>query len=161
MQKILMRWQANSFFGWGVLGLNLLELWSADADIQPLMGDPITPQDLLGIDPLRHAMIRPAIAASNQFLEQVRTGEADLQKSSVVVIDSFGNGLRRNPRRGTHVGVRNIARCIFDDSRIDDPGIIAKYDDVLCASEWAARLLRAVTHQPVTMIHEGIDHSLF
>ena len=161
MQKVLMRWQANSFFGWGVLGLNLLELWSADADIQPLMGDPITPQDLLGVDPLRQAMIQPAIATSNQFLEQVRTGRSDLRESSVVVIDSFGNGLRRNPRRGNQVGIRNIARCIFDDSRIDAPSIIAGYDNVLCASEWAARLLRAVTRQPVTMIHEGIDHSLF
>jgi glycosyltransferase involved in cell wall biosynthesis len=161
MQKVLMRWQANSFFGWGLLGLNLFELWSADADIQPLMGLPITPQDLTGIDPLRHAMIQPAIAASNQFLEQIRTGEADLRECSVVVMDSFGNGLGRDPRRGSHVGIRNIARCIFADSRIDDPGIIAGYDNVLCASEWAARLLRAVTNQPVTMIHEGIDHSLF
>ena len=161
MQKVLMRWQANSLFGWGVLGLNLLELWSADADIQPLMGDPITPQDLQGVDALRLAMIQPAIAASNQFLEQVRTGAADLRQSSVVVIDSFGNGLRRNTRRGSQVGIRNIARCIFDDSRIDTPSIIAGYDNVLCASEWAARLLRAATSQSVTLIHEGIDHSLF
>ena len=27
MQSVLMRWQASSFFGWGILGLNLFEHW--------------------------------------------------------------------------------------------------------------------------------------
>ena len=38
MHKVLMRWQAGSLSGWGVLGLNLFEHWAADPDLQPLMG---------------------------------------------------------------------------------------------------------------------------
>ena len=34
------------------------------SDIQPLMGLPIAPRDLAGIDPLRYATIQPSIDAS-------------------------------------------------------------------------------------------------
>jgi glycosyltransferase involved in cell wall biosynthesis len=59
------------------------------------------------------------------------------------------------------VGVRNVARCIFENTRLGSPQAVAAYDSVLCASEWGASLLRASLNRPVTLIHEGIDHSLF
>jgi glycosyltransferase involved in cell wall biosynthesis len=161
MQRILMRWQANSFTGWGVLGLNLFEQWAADPDIQPLMGAPIAPRNVAGIDPLRYAVLQPAIAASNQFLEELAAGTSGLQEGAVVAIDGFGNGFTQNIQRGNHVGFRNVARCIFDSTRMEHAGRIRGYDSVLCASQWSAALLRAATDIPVTMIHEGIDHSLF
>jgi glycosyltransferase involved in cell wall biosynthesis len=160
-RKVLMRWQASSFFGWGLLGLNLFELWTADPDIQPLMGLPIAPRDLAGIDPLRHAVMQPAVVASNQFLERLAAGNAGLQEEGVVVIDSFGNELAPAATRVGHVGVRNVARCIFENTRIESARPVEGYDDLLCASQWSAGLLRGITNRPVTMIHEGIDHSLF
>jgi hypothetical protein len=36
-QKVLLKWQASNFFGWGILGQNLFERWASDPDIQPLM----------------------------------------------------------------------------------------------------------------------------
>jgi glycosyltransferase involved in cell wall biosynthesis len=161
MQKVLMRWQANSFSGWGVLGLNLFQLWAADPDIQPLLGIPIAPRDLAGIDPLRHTVLQPAIAVANRFLEELAAGKPDLQEQGVVTIDGFGNRFTANVPRGNQVGFRNVARCIFESTRLEDVERIKGYDSVLCASQWSAALLRAATNIPVTMIHEGIDHSLF
>jgi glycosyltransferase involved in cell wall biosynthesis len=148
-------------FGWGLVGLNLFELWSADPDIQPLMGAPIAPRDFAGIDPLRFIVTQPAVAASNQFLTAFRAGKLSLEEQGVVVVDGFGNALAPSFIRTSHLGVRNVARCIFENTRIGNVRVLDDYDSVLCASRWSASLLRAATHKPVTMIHEGIDHSLF
>jgi glycosyltransferase involved in cell wall biosynthesis len=160
-QKVLMRWQASSLFGWGILGLNLFQNWASDPDIQPLMGSRIEPRNLAGIDPLRYAVLQPAITASNEFTDAIAARSIDLRERGVVVIDSFGNKLAAAADRVGGVGIRNVARCIFEDTRIDSAQPIERYDNLLCASQWNANLLRAVSNKPVTMIHEGIDHSLF
>jgi glycosyltransferase involved in cell wall biosynthesis len=161
MQKVLMRWQAASLSGWGLLGLNLFEHWAAGPDIQPLMGSPLTLQDFPGISPLRYAAMRPAMNASNEFLTALTAAQISLQERGAVVIDAFGNGLTPGRPHNGQFGVKNVARCIFESTRVDSAKSIESYDNVLCASNWAASLLRSVTDIPVTMIHEGIDHSLF
>jgi glycosyltransferase involved in cell wall biosynthesis len=160
-RKVLMGWQASSFFGWGILGLNLFELWLADPDIQPLMGSPISPRDIAGIDPLRYSMMQPAIAASNQFLADLAAGKAGLKEQGVVLIEAFGNALAPAAVFFGAIGGCSVARCIFENTRIESTQSIEKYDNLLCASEWNASLLRGATNRSVTMIHEGIDQSLF
>lgn len=160
-QRVMMRWQAHSQFGWGILGLNLFERWSSDPDIQPLMGSTMSSQDLAGMDPLRYSVMQPAMTASNHFIESVTAGRTDLRDSAVVVIDAFGNAFQPAADRVGKVGIRNVARCIFEDTRLTNTTPVAGYDSLLCASEWNARMLRAAGAAPVTMIHEGIDHSLF
>src|ERR1700742_3182910 len=132
MQKVLMRWQASSFFGWGVLGLNIFERWTVGPDIQALMGCPITPRDFAGIDPLRYSVLQPAITASNQFLEAVTAGKTNLREQGGVVIDGFGDNFAPivERRRDDH-GVRNIARCIFETTRIDNTQAVAAYDSLV------------------------------
>lgn len=159
--KVLMRWQASSFFGWGVLGLNLFERWTVGPDIQPLMGQTITPRDLAGIDPLRHTLLQPAITANNQFNEAYAAGKVNLRDQGVVLIDGFGNELTPIVSHPDDFGVRSIARCIFESTQLVNLQRVAPYDNLLCASEWNASVLRAQSNRPVTVIHEGIDHSMF
>jgi glycosyltransferase involved in cell wall biosynthesis len=156
-----MRWQAGSLSGWGVLGLNLFEHWASDPDVQPLMGVPIALRDFPGTSPLRYLAMKPVADASNEFLEALNAGKIDLREQDVVVIDPFGNGLEPGMQHTGRTGALNIARCIFENTRIESTRAIEPYDTVLCASEWAAGLLRTVSDKPVTMIHEGIDHSVF
>ena len=160
-QKVLLRWQANNLFGWGLLGLNLFEQWASDPDVEPLMGVRIESRDVQCIDPLRLSAIQTATAASNDFLDALKAGKTDLRNSATVVVDAFGNKLTPAADRVGTVGIRNVARCIFEDTRLDSAQAVEHYDSLLCASEWNAGLLRAVSAKPVTMIHEGIDHSLF
>jgi glycosyltransferase involved in cell wall biosynthesis len=161
MQKVLMRWQAGTLSGWGLLGLNLFEQWASDPDIQPLMGIPLSLPDFPGTSPLRLAVMRRQMDYSNEFVAAIAAGKIDLREPPVLVIDGFGNGLTPFVSDAEPIGVRNVARCIFEQSLIESTKPIERYDTVLCASEWAASLLRSATRKPVTMIHEGIDHSLF
>jgi glycosyltransferase involved in cell wall biosynthesis len=161
MQKVMMRWQAGTLSGWAILGLNLFEHWASDPAIQPLMGIPLSLRDLPGSSPLRYAAMRNEMDRSNRFVEALAAGKINLRDQGVVVIDAFGNRLSPFVPLSEQAGARNIARCIFEDSRIEDTPPIDRYDSVLCASHWAAELLRSATNKPVTMIHEGIDHSIF
>jgi glycosyltransferase involved in cell wall biosynthesis len=156
-----MRWQAGTLSGWGVLGLNIFEHWASDPDIQPLMGLPLSLRDFPGTSPLRYTAMRPAMSYSNDFLEALNAGKIDLREQAVLLIDAFGNGFAPGIQHSGELGIRNVARCIFEDTRIESTKAIDPYDSLLCGSQWAANILRAVTDKPVTMIHEGIDHSLF
>lgn len=157
--QVLLKWQASNFFGWGVLGLNLLERWASDPDIQPLMAVNIQPFHFQCIDPMRMAAMQPATTASNEFLQGLEAGKIDLKKRAILTIDALGNGM--TPNVNGHFGSYNIARCIFENTRIDNSARLEQYDELLCASDWNANLLRGISNKPVTMIHEGVDHSLF
>jgi glycosyltransferase involved in cell wall biosynthesis len=156
----MLNWQANTAFGWGLLGLNVFYHWARDTEVLPLMGLPIGMDDVQGIDPLRLSVIAPAALASNELLNGVTAGKVDLRERNVLVVHSVGNGLHAN--RSQHVGIRNVGRCIFENTYLPDADRqLAKYDSLLCGSEWGADLLRARTSKPTTVIHEGIDHSCF
>jgi glycosyltransferase involved in cell wall biosynthesis len=161
MQKALMRWQAGTLSGWGVLGLNIFEHWAADPGIQPLMGVPLSLRDFPGTSPLRYTAMQPAMSYSNEFVEVLKAGKIDLREQAVLLIDAFGNGFSPGIQHSGQLGFRNVARCIFENTRLESTKPIDPYDSLLCGSEWAASVLRAVTDKPVTMIHEGIDQSLF
>jgi tetratricopeptide (TPR) repeat protein/glycosyltransferase involved in cell wall biosynthesis len=155
---VLMNWQAASNFGWGLLGLNLFLSWADDPQLQPLMGQTLNPTHLAMIDPQRLHDAQPAIAISNQFAEKFHGDKAALH-FSFPVIDPLGNGLKpHNEWRGS----KTIARCIFEDTNLQQlDRKLAKYDCLLSASHWNARLLSEAAKRPVEMIFEGIDHTLF
>lgn len=161
-QRVLLNWQPNTRFGWGILGFNLFLQWAADREIQPLMGSPIQPQDLVGSDPLRLQVIAPAVVTSNQFLRELNVVHGNVRRHDLLAIDALGNNLAFAAPPAPAVARRNVGRCIFESTRLDDPTTrLSKYDSLVCGSNWAASVLRGNTNKPVTMIHEGIDHSLF
>ena len=159
-QQVLLNWQANNTFGWGLLGVGIGLHWAGDPEIQALMGMPMGPNDFHATDPIRALALQQMAPASNQFVAELARGDVDLRHRRILLVDGMGNGfMRATPERH---GFRNVGRCIFEDTRIGDlTARLAKYDDLLCASHWNAGLLRAAVSTPVTMIHEGIDHSQF
>ena len=159
-RRVLLNWKASNTFGWGLVGLGLGLQWAKDPDLQPLMGFPMAANDFPGMDAIRAMTLRHLVPASNHFVAELADGKVNLRERQVLVIDALSNGFL-GPNLQHH-GLYNIGRCIFEDTRIDDLKTrLAKYDSLLCASNWNANLLRATGDKPVTMIHEGIDHSQF
>src|ERR1700735_2044962 len=91
MQKVMLRWQAGTLSGWGILGLNLFERWASDPDIQPLMGVPLALGDFPGTSPLRFVTMQNEMTRSIRFIQALQTGEFDLREQAVSVIDGFGD----------------------------------------------------------------------
>ncbi len=158
-RQVLLRTQASNLFGWGVFGLNLLQCWASDPDMEPLLEGSIARRHLPSVDPLRLNAIWKAAIASNAFVDQLNAGNIDLQKEGVVVIHALGNGL--GPPTRLLGGVRNIGRCIFENTRVKSSQQLATYDSLVCGSRWGADILRSLSDKPVAMIHEGIDPALF
>src|ERR1700761_2203320 len=100
MRKVMLRWQAGSLSGWGILGLNIFEQWASDPDIQPLMGLPMNLRDFPGTSPLRYLGLKPVADASNEFLGRLEAGTADLRVEDVLVIDAFGNEFQPAAQHG-------------------------------------------------------------
>lgn len=160
-KKIMLNWQANNYFGWGLLGLNIFQRWAIDPDVQPLMGRPIGPADVQAMDPLRMFAMGPAVIKSNTFLAGLIADKTGTAAKDIIVVNGFGN--RFGAAAAPHFkGRRTIARCVLEDTRVDNARqLLASHDDVLCASNWSADILRATSGKPVTMIYEGIDSSQF
>jgi glycosyltransferase involved in cell wall biosynthesis len=154
-----MTWQAANTFGWGVLGLNVFCQWAGDADVAPLMEVAISDRDLQWVDPLRRLAMRDAVARSNEFAEQIgRVSPREALSVACPVIHGLGNGF--TPTR--YIGSSNIGRAIFEDTRFEHfDRKTDRYDVMLVASTWARDLVRAHTRQPVHLIHEGVDPSIF
>jgi glycosyltransferase involved in cell wall biosynthesis len=158
MRTILMNWQLNSTFGWGILGLNLLSQWAHHSAIQPVMGYPITDSDLAALDPLCLAHLLPAMQASNRYLAALRPDSSGQTRIPGIVIDAIGNDLAS----GKITGQYSVGRVIYDDTTLPDAHRkLAHFDALLCGSSWNAQRLRYITGRDVKVIHEGVDISLF
>ena len=159
MKRVLLNWPANVYYGWGIVGLNLLCHLARDPDLRALMGEPIAEADFTAVDPLRIYGCHQAIAETNAFQPHVRTAAASGNRLAIPVVDSLGNGLvSRTPFTGT----LTLGRCIFEDTRLVElDAKLAKYDSLITASRWNAALLEANCRKRVTILHEGIDPSLF
>jgi glycosyltransferase involved in cell wall biosynthesis len=155
----LLNWPIATTSGWGIVSLNLFLHWANDPDLAPLVGGPIGPNEMAGVDPLRVLGVRDAILRSNAFQADLQRARSGSRSLAMPIIEGLGNGLYfADGLRGT----RTIGRCIFEDTRLADLDTkLAKYDLLLCASQWNADLLRANCTKPVAVVHEGIDPSLF
>jgi glycosyltransferase involved in cell wall biosynthesis len=159
MQPILLNWAANNFYGWGIVGLNLLLHWANDPDIRPLMGFPIAEADLAGVDPLKIMACGETIVRSNQFQTELRRLQGGARPLPMIVMEGLGNGLFRP---GGLRGTKTLGRCIFEDTKLENlDEKLARFDGLLCASHWNAELLRANCNKRVEIILEGIDPSQF
>jgi len=159
MKPALLNWPIAATSGWGIVGLNLFLNWANDSELAPLVGGPIGPNEMAGVDPLRVLVSRDAILRSNAFQQDLQRARSGNRSLAMPVIEGLGNGLYfPDGLRGTHT----IGRCIFEDTRLSGLDTkLAKYDSLLCASHWNAELLRANCAKPVAVVFEGIDPSLF
>jgi glycosyltransferase involved in cell wall biosynthesis len=157
-RRVFLNWQAGVTFGWGILGLNVFLHWARDADLRPVMGRPIAMHDLAAVNPLAVLAALPAIRESNNFLAQLAKTKTAQQTPDMTVIDALANGLNPSPLRGK----ANIARCVFEDTRLGPlDARLGKFDVLLCASNWNTQLLREHSAKPVRVIFEGVDPALF
>lgn len=157
-RRVFLNWQAGVTFGWGILGLNIFLHWARDAELRPLMVRPIGMHDLAAVNPLAVLAALPAIRDSNNFLAQLAKAQTPQQTLDLTVIDALANGLNPSPLRGK----ANIARCVFEDTKLGPlDAKLGKFDALLCASNWNARLLQEHSAKPVRVIFEGVDPALF
>ena len=164
MQNVLLAWQISNFSGWGLVGLHTFCHWALSGEIQPVMGNPIGPDELNFVNPLVLGRIAANATQSNRIGESIeslmrsRNGQVRLD---FPVVHALGNDFS-TPAAGLR-GSRNLGRIVFEDL---DTLAAAKqrardYDCLICISEWNAAALRQACSTPVVLTHEGIDPAIF
>jgi glycosyltransferase involved in cell wall biosynthesis len=158
VHAVILNWQLGTNFGWGILGLNVFAQWAHDPQLQPIMGLPIKQDQLYGVDPLRHSRIWGRAQASNEFLAALGTVDPS-RAINAIQIDCLGNDFASAiPRRSR----RMIGRTIFETSALEPAReLLKKYDLLLTASRWNAAMIKEATGRDATVIHEGVDLSMF
>jgi glycosyltransferase involved in cell wall biosynthesis len=157
-KKVFLNWQLNSVSGWGILGLNIFLHWANDRDVMPLMGHSIFTDAVYMVDPLRLSQVSRAIGDSNDFCDRLGRKGGESIGVEATVIDGVFNGFYPSPV----FGQTNIGRCIFENTKVTElDRKLAKYDALVCGSNWNADILRAHTGREVHVILEGIDPSVF
>lgn len=158
MRDLILNWQLGVNFGWGLLGLHLFGHLAHDRELRPIMGFPITQEQLAGVDPLRHSRIWGAAQVSNAYLASLGGGDPT-RRIDAIQVDSLGNTFSKATRYRSGV---MIGRTIFETSALEGAAELLKhYDLLLTASTWNARMLEAATGRSVHIIHEGVDVSMF
>lgn len=144
-RQLVLNFGCNAFSGWGVVGMNLAGLLNKDYEV--IFGAPTTPSAFCGMDPLRYQPIGEIIARGCSY-----------DATEAIVIDPVGNDLK---------GSVEEAQLLIGRVIVEKPDLkyamqnLSRYDALITGSTWNKQILEDATGREVTVIHEGVDPSIF
>jgi glycosyltransferase involved in cell wall biosynthesis len=160
---VLLSWQLSDLHGWGIAGHEIFSHWALKGRYQPVMGYPISDNEVRGMDSLRKKLLLPSFHASNDLNAQIVQATQDTSKVltiNIPVVHALGNLFAYSGMKLR--GSANIGRIVFEFDNLHTVAQTAKeFDAFVVASQWNFDLLRAVTDKPVFLNHEGVDTTRF
>jgi glycosyltransferase involved in cell wall biosynthesis len=163
-QALLFQWGVSTFYGWGIIGLNLLRHWRAAAGTPAYCGGKIHLDSLDGMDPLALRALMPALIENSDLRDRWPTMTAETGRFNGVVLHSLGNrfsGATR-PRDGGLTGRITGAAIFFEDTILPDAATVAnEYAVIIAGSSWNAEILHAAGIENVAIVIQGVDASVF
>lgn len=160
IMRVVLNWQLGTNFGWGILGLNLFLRFCRDKNLEVMMGGPIKPDHLAGLDQLLLNEFAENFISANKLWEK-RFEKEPLGKKTINIF-SLGNQLHFNDRADVPGKSIRVARTIFENTNLEPhKGKLSNFDAILTGSYWNKKLLEKVTDKEIMVIHEGVDDSVF
>ena len=158
--RIVLNWQLGTNFGWGILGLNLFLRFCKDKNLEVMMGGPIMPEHLAGLDQLLLNEFAEKIISANKLWERRFEKEASEKKTTNIFC--LGNQLHFNDRADLPGKNIKVARSIFENTNLEPyKENLSDFDAVLTGSNWNKQLLENLTQKEIKVIHEGVDDTVF
>jgi glycosyltransferase involved in cell wall biosynthesis len=162
---VVMMWEMSSYFGWGMVGLQLALDWGRDADIAPLFAAPSDPANIR-VAAADRPLIDGILQESKYFQDKLAPAAGRVVPLGVPVIHPLGNDFKGE--KVVHdivlTGQPTIANIFFEDTRFTPDAIAAARDTYrlfLTGSTWNRDILRALGLGPVETVWQGMDTSLF
>ena len=158
--RIVLNWQLGTNFGWGILGLNLFLRFCKDKNLDVMMGGPIKPEHLAGLDQLLLNEFAEKFISANKLWE--RRFEKEASEKKTINIFSLGNQLFSKDRADLPGKNIKVARSIFENTNLEPyKEKLSDFDAVLTGSSWNKQLLENLTQKEIKVIHEGVDDTVF
>jgi len=163
-QRVIIQWGISSFFGWGLLGLNLALHWAEDAEIEPVCGCQILPE-MIAIDPLRRRTLETFLALSAAFEQQLRAMSNVYAEAHMPVLLALNMDFYNKPdQRGVCLGGRpSVGIVFFETAQLSEDAVARAraLPLIITASDWNRAVLRAHGLDNVATVLQGIDPTLF
>ncbi len=159
------QWEASSFFGWGIYGLNLMLHTAGRADMTAISSCGVN-EAALEMTGLERLMTRESIQASNHLAAKFLALGAGTMRLKATVMHSIGNDFSLAARSAGGVrleGDHNVAVTFFEDSRLTPDGVAraADYAQIIAGSTWNREVLQAHGVRNVTTVLQGVDVTNF
>jgi len=163
-RPVVINFGVSSYFGWGVIGINLAIQWARDPDLELLCSNSIDPQGIV-VDPVTRLAMTPFLGASAALLQRLAQYRDRTISFDQPVLAAFGNDftVSRGVYGETVSGRPTIGLVFFENAQFTPDTLErAKAMPVIVAgSTWNARILRAYGITHVETVLQGVDPLLF
>jgi glycosyltransferase involved in cell wall biosynthesis len=160
---VMFHWQASSYHGWGVYGLNLMLNWAARRDFSICCSFPIE-SATLEINPLERWVIDQILVESRQAWARLQGLHGKL-RLSCVVLHGLGNNLSgsMSPHELQLLGTPSIGVVFFEWSHFDKTlrKRASLYPLIVAGSTWNRDVLAGLGIDEVEVVQQGVDTTHF
>ncbi len=162
---VYFQWQASSFFGWGIYGLNLMLHTALRPDVTAVSSCGVD-EAQIAISPLERLVIHESIQNSNQIAANFRELGAGTMRVRHPVLHAIGSDFTVGNTSAGGVKLESdhsVAVIFFEDSRLTRSGLAraASYTQTITGSTWNREILEAHGFRNVTTILQGVDATNF
>ena len=163
-QAVAFQWDALSYSGWGVYGINLLRHWSLRTDLAIACSRPIVVENL-DLDPLELAMLDPALRRSRQLCDDLAPRAGTFVQAPFAVLHGLSSDLK--PISAAHgvqlLGAPTIG-ITFMESAVVLPETCERakrYPLIVAGSRWNQTILNEAGIGQTALVLQGVDPTLF
>jgi glycosyltransferase involved in cell wall biosynthesis len=163
-QAVAFQWDAVSYSGWGVYGVNLLRHWSLRPDLVIACSRPIMRENL-DLDPLELALIDPALRRSRQLCDDLEPHAGSLVHAPFAVLQGLTSDLMPIPAahgvrlRGTPtIGITFMESALVPLAMREQA---KRYPLIVVGSRWNQTVLSAAGIDQTALVLQGVDPTLF
>ncbi len=163
-RAIAFQWDAASYSGWGVYGINLLRHWSLRSDLAVACSRPIVRENL-DLDPLELAMLDPVLRRSRQLCDDLAPHAGTLVQAPFAVLHGLSAELRPiAAAHGVQLHGTPTIGITFLESAVVPPETrerAKQYPLIVVGSRWNQRVLAEAGIYQTALVLQGIDPTLF
>jgi glycosyltransferase involved in cell wall biosynthesis len=162
--RVIFECKISSYFGWGVLGLNLLLSWWKVQGPSLLTSVQFAESDL-ALNALERTRLQPALEQSRALQTWLRTGAGGRLDVPIPVLHPLGNGFVVGVSVG---GVRlsgkpNVGLIVCESTEFSHEARqrAKSYDLMVAGSTWNREILEHSGLGPAVVVFQGVDPSHF
>jgi glycosyltransferase involved in cell wall biosynthesis/tetratricopeptide (TPR) repeat protein len=160
--RVIFNGQISNYFGWGVVGLNLLLSWWKIEGPSLLTSVGFAESDL-ALNPFERTRLRPALEQSRALQSWLCAGAGGCLDVPVPVLHTLGNGFGDGRSRVQLSGKPNVGLIVCESTEFPrEARQRAKaYELMVAASNWNREILEHAGLGPTEVVFQGVDPSHF
>ncbi|MBD2069380.1 tetratricopeptide repeat protein [Leptolyngbya sp. FACHB-671] len=161
LHSIGIGWELSAATGWGIYGTNLTLQLLKTREFKPItLLPPFTSADF---NPLHQALLSPLFNEPQRIEQILQQNPGKALKGNFLLLKALGNQFETTPKLERVSGKHNVGVIFFEDTQLSQTALARanSYDLILAGSSWNTEVLKSYGCNPVCMVPQGIDPTIF